>query len=354
MDDELKTHLRAATTGAEGRWPSFRGLAVNFLVCFTIAATIQLLAEGAWFLGNLLLSCAIGYSIYFSIWLGFRLFSPRVPSIVLVVSGIALGLVLGLGLSGATMFGEPAYFLRGEYEVLALGVFFGVVATGGFMLLGDLWDVRARLERAEREGLERDKAMAESELRVLQAQIEPHFLFNTLANVISLIDDDPARARRLLERLTSLLRTSLARTRADAVTIADEVAVLRDYLEIQALRMEGRLAYDVDVAPELERHPIPPLLVQPLVENAVLHGIEPKAEGGRVQVSARAQQGEIVIRVDDDGAGLESDNGPAGTGLSNVRERLRALYGERARLVLTMPEAGGLRAELHLPAPETA
>lgn len=350
----MRESLRAATTASDGHLPSLRGLGVNFLVCFTIATTITLVADDSWFFGNLVLSCAIGFSIYFSIWTGFRLLSPRLPSILIVVLGISVGLMIGLAVTGALFFADPVHFLRGEYEVLSLGVFFGVVATAGFAFVGDLWDVRARLERVEREALERDKAMAESELRILQAQIEPHFLFNTLANVISHIEDDPARARRLLERLTSLLRTSLARTRADVVTIDDEIAVLRDYLEIQALRMEGRLSYAVEVAPGLERYPIPPLLVQPLVENAVLHGIEPKAEGGRVEVSVRAEPGGVVIAIDDDGIGLEGEDAPAGTGLSNVRERLSALYGDRARLALTLPERGGLRAELHLPEDATA
>ena len=346
--------LRASTTGEEGRWPSPLGLAVNFLVCLTIAATVQLLTDGGWFLGNLLLSCSIGYSIYLSIWSAFRLFSPRVPSLVLVVSGMALGLVIGLALTGAVLFGQPGYFLRGEYEVLALGVLFGVVGTAGFMLLGDLWDVRARLARAEREALARDKAMAEAELRVLQAQIEPHFLFNTLANVISHVDDDPARARRLLERLTSLLRTSLARTRAAEVTIDDELSVVRDYLEIQALRTDERLEWEVDVAPGLGAVRIPPLLVQPLVENAVLHGIEPRAEGGRVRVSVATRDGGIVIDVEDDGVGLADHGAPPGTGLANVRERLGALYGGGARLALTAPATGGVRASLLLPAGEGA
>ncbi|MEE4301187.1 MAG: sensor histidine kinase [Pseudomonadales bacterium] len=345
----MRTQLLASAAGRKKQGPGLRGLAVNGVVCLGIATMIQILIEDAYFLGNLFLSCCIGYSIYGTIWLAFYLFSPRLPAALLIAAGMATGLFLGLAIAGTVLFTDPLYFVSEDYEVLVLGVLFGVLATLGFVLLGDLWDVRARLREVEREGLERDKAMAESELRVLQAQIEPHFLFNTLANVISLIDDDPKRARSLLERLTSLLRTSLARTRAEAVTIADEIAVLRDYLEIQALRMEGRLAYAIDVAPELEGHPIPPLLVQPLVENAVLHGIEPRAEGGRVEVSVRPEQDGVVITIDDDGIGFGSEETPSGTGLANVRERLRALYGDRARLALTVPEHGGLRAELHLP-----
>lgn len=165
----MKESLRAATTAREGSLPSLRGLAVNFLVCLSIATTITLVSEDGWFFGNLFLSCAIGFSIYCSIWTAFRLLSPRLPSILLVVLGIGAGLMIGLAITGSTFYADPVYFLRGEYEVLALGVFFGVVATGGFVFVGDLWDVRARLQRAEREALARDKAMVESELRILQA-----------------------------------------------------------------------------------------------------------------------------------------------------------------------------------------
>ena len=347
----MKEHLRIATGNSGRAWPSLRGLLLNLFVCGLIATVITLVAGGGQFLDNFLLSLCIGYSVYFSNYAAFFALSPRVPAPVLVVFGVLGGLAIGLLLAGTLLLDRPLYFFRGQYEVLVLGVLFGVVATAGFLFLGDLLDVRARLGRAEREALERDKAMAEAELRVLQAQIEPHFLFNTLANVISLIDDEPARARQLLERLTSLLRISLARTRADAVTLADGLSVVRDYLQIQAIRMDGRLAWDVQMDAALSARRVPPLLVQPLVENAVLHGCEPKAEVGSVAVIVAAHgNGALQICVEDDGVGMLNATGGAGTGLANVRERLRAVYGEQANLRLIERPEGGVRAELSIPA----
>ena len=224
------------------------------------------------------------------------------------------------------------------------------VGLAGSVAVEFLWEARNRLARAERDALARDKALAEAELRVLQAQVEPHFLFNTLANVISLIHTQPDRAARLLERLTSLLRASLSRTRRTAGTLGDELAVVRAYLDIQALRMAGRMTYEVDVDPGLEVVRMPPLLLQPLVENAVLHGIEPSAAGGRVVVRAERSDGVVLVGVTDDGVGLDPDTARPGVGISNVRERLRGAFGERGRLALAETPGGGVSAELRFPA----
>ena len=208
--------------------------------------------------------------------------------------------------------------------------------------------------QAERDALARDKALAEAELRVLQAQVEPHFLFNTLANVVSLIRTHPDRAARLLEQLTSLLRASLSRTRRADGTLGDELAVVRAYLDVQAFRMAGRMTFAVDVDPGLESVAVPPLLVQPLVENAVLHGIEPSPTGGHVAVRAERRGGGLRIRVADDGAGLDPDTAGHGVGIASVRERLRTAFGDRGRLTLTEATGSGVSADLQIPvaAPE--
>lgn len=344
------TSISAIGAGLAGRPPGWRGLLVNAAVCFGIACILQVTIEGAWFLGNLLISLSIGFSIYGTIWLGFRFLGHRLPSALIVPGGIAFGLCLGLGIGGAILAGDVTWFFRDDdASPLILGVIFGVAATAAFRLLGNLLDVRARLEEAERIALERDKAMAEAELRVLQAQIEPHFLFNTLANVGALVRSDPDRAEALLERLTSLLRTSLARTRSGSSTISAELSVVRDYLEIQTLRMGGRLHYEIEIGAALDDVEIPPLLVQPLVENAVLHGIEPRSAPGSVRIEVSRVAGRIDITVDDDGVGLDAGSAPAGTGLANVRERLRAIHGNEASLELLERAGGGVRAQLSLP-----
>jgi two-component sensor histidine kinase len=198
---------------------------------------------------------------------------------------------------------------------------------------------------AEREALERK--LAEARLQALQAQIEPHFLFNTLANVASLIDAAPDKARAMLERLIELLRASLASSRATRTRLEDELRLVRAYLDILALRMGPRLTYSIELEPGLAGCEVPPLLVQPLVENAIRHGLEPKLTGGRVEVVARVQSGQLEVTVSDDGLGFTPD-ARAGVGLANLRERLAALYGEAALLRIedALP---GTRVRVSLP-----
>jgi sensor histidine kinase YesM len=186
---------------------------------------------------------------------------------------------------------------------------------------------------------------------LLQAQIEPHFLFNTLSNIAGLIHQDPAAAEQTLLNLTTLLRSSLKRTREDATTLAEELEIAQAYLEINAIRMQGRLSYHIRCDPQLSSLPLPPLLVQPLIENAIKHGIDPKEEGGSIDVSARIEDNEVHIDITDTGAGIEANQPTAGTGtgLKNVRERLRVLYGDRGDLTLTDNQPHGMIATLVLP-----
>ena len=205
-----------------------------------------------------------------------------------------------------------------------------------------LHDEMLRRERSERHD-------AETRLKLLQAQIEPHFLFNTLSNVLSLMDRDDPNARRMLENLTAFLRASLQRTRDGSGSVNDEFEVLRSYLEIQQLRFGDRLRFVLSADDDVAQHALPPLLVQPLVENAVLHGIAPREAGGTVEVTAaRGASDRLQVTVKDDGVGLD-ESGRSGTGLTNVRERVSALYGDRGRLTLAPRDPRGLVATLDLP-----
>lgn len=199
---------------------------------------------------------------------------------------------------------------------------------------------KTRLARAEAER-ERERARAtelqrqaiDAQLRSLQAQIEPHFLFNTLANVVSLIDTAPDKARLMLERLIELLRASLTASRSERSTLGQETALISAYLEILRIRMGDRLSYTIDVPTELRDAHIPPLSLQPLVENSIKHGLEPKLGGGQVRLTARAANGALQVDVEDDGMGFSPRPGE-GVGLVNLRERMASIYGEKARLVV--------------------
>ena len=195
------------------------------------------------------------------------------------------------------------------------------------------------------------RMLAEARLRALQAQIEPHFLYNTLANVVSLIDTQPAQARRMLERFIDYLRASLAASRAESATLGGELDLVRAYLDVLGVRMGARLRYRIEADSETRQLPIAPMLLQPLVENAIMHGIEPKMEGGEILVRAQVIDDALCVEVSDSGMGLghAPPRPGGGVGLSNLRERVRQLHGPTAQLQLIENQACGVTSRLLLP-----
>jgi LytS/YehU family sensor histidine kinase len=189
-------------------------------------------------------------------------------------------------------------------------------------------------------------AQAQAELKLLQAQIEPHFLFNTLANLRHLVQTGSPEALAMLDHLVHYLRTALPDIRAPGSTVAREMELARAYLEIMRIRMGGALAFTIEMRPEAAQAELPSLMLMTLVENAVKHGIAPRG-GGHIAVRATRDAKCVRVEVDDDGPGLTRPPG-RGVGLGNVRERLRALYGERGRLELEQREPAGLRAVIEI------
>jgi len=186
-------------------------------------------------------------------------------------------------------------------------------------------------------------------MQALQAQIEPHFLFNTLASVDQLIQTDPPRASRMQRCLIRYLRSALPDLRQGRrATLGQQVDHCIAFLDIMAIRMEGRLQSDVRVPEGLKSAIFPSMMLPTLVENAIKHGLEPKAEGGRIEIGAEIADGQLAVHVTDNGMGFmpKSD---AGVGLANIRERLEALYADRAELVIDVPAAGGTRATIRIP-----
>jgi len=199
---------------------------------------------------------------------------------------------------------------------------------------------------------------AESQLRMLQAQIEPHFLFNTLANVQSLIASDAPRAQLMLETFTDYLRASLGQMRAGDSNLEAELETARNYLLLMQIRMGARLSFSIEAGAAARLARMPPLLLQPLVENAVHHGISPRLEGGTVRIHAALRDGVLQVVVDDDGVGIGHAT-PAGgarrghgVALANIRTRLDTRFGARAALLvspLAPPPGQGTRAAMTLP-----
>ncbi|HEU4852983.1 MAG TPA: histidine kinase [Telluria sp.] len=194
-----------------------------------------------------------------------------------------------------------------------------------------------------------ERRLVEAQMATLQAQVEPHFLFNTLALIGQLIETDPAEAARIHMHLIEYLRSTLPQMRAvGGGTLGRQVELSRAYLAIMQARMKERLKVEFDIPPHLEHAAFPPMMLQILIENSIKHGLEPKIEGGRIEISARTVDRELWVDVEDNGVGfdLHSDEG---VGLANIRERLRLLYGDAAQLVIEAPLAGGAYASIRIP-----
>jgi LytS/YehU family sensor histidine kinase len=213
----------------------------------------------------------------------------------------------------------------------------------------------AAAESAEAESLKRQ--VVEARMAAMQAQVEPHFLFNTLASIDHLIETDPARASRMQKNLIALLRATMPTLRetgagngSGARDLGRELAVIRPYLEILEVRMEERLRTSIEVPDGLLSAEFPPMMLQTLVENAVKHGLEPKAEGGTLSIRAEVAHGRLVVSVADTGLGFgQSPTTGTGVGLANIRERLQLLYGSRAALTVAENRPAGTVATITVP-----
>jgi signal transduction histidine kinase len=224
-----------------------------------------------------------------------------------------------------------------------------VLASMAFTIVS--W-ARARLAATEAQAQRAQRAAAENQLMLLQSQLEPHMLFNTLANLRVLIGMDPPRAQAMLDRLIAFLRATLEASREGGLhALATEFERVADYLALMQVRMGPRLAVSFHLPDDLRETPVPPLLLQPLVENGIRHGLEPKLEGGRIEVSAAREGDALVLVVSDSGVGLDPSRAAAGTrfGTQQVRERLATLYGGRAGFVLEPAPGGGTLARVTLP-----
>jgi len=195
-----------------------------------------------------------------------------------------------------------------------------------------------------------EKETTTAQLKLLEAQVEPHFLYNTLANVVSLVDGEPALAKRMIERLIALLRATAAAATGSA-TLGGQVELLRAYLEILELRMGARLRWRIDLPAELAGLRVPPMLLQPIVENAIKHGLEPTVDGGALTVTVRRDDRRLLLEVADTGRGIRATapRDAPGLGLANLRARLAAQYGSAAHIEVSDNAPHGTRVALALP-----
>jgi two-component system LytT family sensor kinase len=239
--------------------------------------------------------------------------------------------------------------------VLVKRAAFTLVVFIGIVVVAQMGMLYQRVLERERAAAELEAALTRSRLDALRGQLQPHFLFNTLNTISSLLRDDPDGAERILTRLGDLLRMSLQEGGSDEVPLERELAFLERYIDIQRVRFADRLTVSVEAAPEVRRALVPSLLLQPLVENAIRHGIEPRAGTGSVRVRVERDGERLVIEVLDDGVGIAAEgtdgretNGH-GVGLRNTRQRLEQLHGDRQRLDIGSLPGGGTAVRIFLP-----
>jgi two-component sensor histidine kinase len=212
------------------------------------------------------------------------------------------------------------------------------------------WVYYIRYREREIQAVQLQRELAESRLSALRMELNPHFLFNTLHAVSALIHTNPAAADKVVARLSDVLRLTLDQSKPQEVPLREEIEFLDKYLAIEQTRFEDRLLVRKEIAPDAASACVPYLILQPLVENAIRHAIEPLEQAGRLVIQAKVQNGTVQLTVKDNGEGLKPpSNGRTGIGLANVRSRLRHLYGDAARLDLANGPEGGVEARITLP-----
>jgi Histidine kinase len=286
------------------------------------------------FANNLLYSQLIGFLIWAFIDVG-RFFLhpngwPGTNTMVVLVSVSTLGGYFGGSSIGNLLKGFSALHGWSEFPKMMVGFLLMSLVAG--TVITYYFVSREKLNLAKLESQEALRQASQAQLALLQSQLEPHMLFNTLANLRALITTDPQRATHMLDHLNDYLRSTLSASRSTDHALSAEFDRLRDYLELMAIRMGPRMTYTLDLPADLAALPVPPLILQSLVENAIVHGLEPHVAGGGVQISAQQQGDYLLLQVADSGVGMDAQQGCEGFGITQVRERIATRYGNLAAI----------------------
>lgn len=341
-----------------------RDLLLTPVVSFVMAVLVYFTrGSAASFAHTCFISLIVGLLSCFTLRTITWLFAGREKQHVLaltvsVLAGSAVAMMLGIALGGMLLGSPLQSMLRSMHNNSDVYASITLLTSGASLLV--LWilrrmdqlreQLRSSIAEAKIRSESQARRVAQAQLQLLQAQIEPHMLFNTLANLQGLIQLDPPRASHMLEQLIVFLRSTLQSARASHTSLAQEFELMDAYLGLMAVRMGARLTYRLELPPALAQQQIVPMLLQPLVENAIKHGVEPKIQGGEIIVSASADAQFLTITVADTGMGLDAAaNHGTRLGLSNIRERLHALYGSDADLQLRPNPPQGALAQLRVP-----
>jgi sensor histidine kinase YesM len=269
-----------------------------------------------------------------------RFAGRRYPLVFVVAAGVvvltALACLISQVLAMKIGFAGPQHFWQRYFETLRFGMPLAVMFGLGALVHGSLRErMRLMEEKLHEKELSEErtrKLLVEAQLRSLESRIRPHFLFNTLNSISSLVAVNPARAEQIIGRLAALLRVSLDSSNRSLIPLHEELAMVESYMDIERVRFGEKLRGSVEIPAELQGTQVPPMSVQSLVENAVKHGITSQTGGGEIFVTAAAKNGSLHIEVRDTGPGFELTAIPAGHGLDNLVERLHALFGDKGRL----------------------
>lgn len=330
--------------------------AIVVLMAFMLATTDY----GDDFLSNMVIGFSMAVAMFVIVILVMRKFRFRNLLTRMSVAagslaaGEIVGFIVGVLFSGRSLTEFLLPRINAAFVVFALVLIIGFLIWYVIYAQERIARDAAKIQKEKIQRLTVEKQMVETNLKLLQAQIEPHFLFNTLSVIITLIETAPEKASRMLEDMTAYLRISLSKTREETTTLGQEIDMVTAYLNIFKIRMGDRLNFDIQVPDNLKSCPLPPMLLQPLVENAILHGLEPKIEGGHIWVRADRIDNRLNIEVMDSGLNFDPQKSTGqhkgwGIGLSNIRERLNALYDGKAALFLQQNRPTGLKVSIEVP-----
>ncbi|ENM5790343.1 sensor histidine kinase [Vibrio mimicus] len=317
------------------------------LFCFVIALTTLTIWGGS-FSEHIAISFGYGYSAFLSACWIERCW-PKLSSRLVNVLALSCAVVIGTFCAYLWLHKYPEFNDFSAYKpIIILGFIFSAVCFLYFYAHEQKLIAQGALEAARRRQSEQEKALLLSQLKQLQSQIEPHFLFNTLANINALISVEPYKAQLMLEKLTELMRGAMRVKRTNTGDLREEMQLVDAYLGIQKIRLGERLEYTLPELADWGNLGMPPMLIQPLVENAVLHGIEPKAEGGAIHIRIEVTEGWFELAVEDNGMGFSDTPKGNGIALQNVRERLSGLFGDEGLLTVAQNYFGGVTATIRI------
>ncbi len=339
-----------------------RQLGLDLLVCAGVALFLTIIFAAyqdpslkVWlwtFVLNMIISTSIGMTLSNL----YRFVHPRLVQrargpvarfashVLIVVPGLAFAVEVALRIISSLGGPQPANLRADVFRV-------GLAVTTVIVVTAVAFDrLRLRARETELQAQQAQQEALRARLEALQARTNPHFLFNSLNTVAGLIEEDPPSAEKILEKLASLFRYTLDGTKTEWVRLGQEIGVVRDYLDVERIRLGERLRTEFHIEPGVEDQLVPPLVLQPLVENAVLHAVAPRKRGGSLSVRVNRRDGDLRLAVEDDGPGLgKSEHRGAGTSLADLRQRLAMLYAGAAQLETESPPGGGCRVTVSLP-----